>query len=124
MKFSEEQTVSHYPLRAYGQGWVQVNNEILKDGFILSRHKLTKNLSSRSLSELSTEDLDSVLSTEPEVIIFGSNESHLTLSMEILKTLIRARIGFEQMRVDAACRTYQVLLAEDRKVTTIIFPRP
>src|ERR1019366_7256305 len=52
----------------------------------------------------------------PELVIFGSGARLRFPAPALLRPLIEARIGFETMDTAAACRTYNVLLAEGRSV--------
>jgi uncharacterized protein len=52
----------------------------------------------------------------PELVIFGSGARLRFPAPALLRPLIDARIGFETMDTAAACRTYNVLLAESRSV--------
>ncbi|MDQ2926580.1 MAG: Mth938-like domain-containing protein [Caldimonas sp.] len=52
----------------------------------------------------------------PELVIFGSGARLRFPAPALLRPLIDARIGFETMDSAAACRTYNVLLAEGRSV--------
>jgi uncharacterized protein len=55
-----------------------------------------------------------------EIVIIGTGKKHVFPKHESLRALIDARIGFEIMDSSAACRTYNVLLAEGRKVGLLL----
>jgi uncharacterized protein len=74
-----------------------------------------------SLDESSFEPL---LALAPELVIFGSGARLRFPPPALLKALMARRIGFETMDTPAACRTYNVLLAEGREVVAaLIFER-
>ncbi|MDQ6683663.1 MAG: Mth938-like domain-containing protein [Pseudomonadota bacterium] len=52
----------------------------------------------------------------PELVIFGSGARLRFVKPALLRPLLDARIGVETMDTAAACRTYNVLLAEGRAV--------
>lgn len=61
----------------------------------------------------------------PELVIFGSGPRLRFPAPALLRPLIEARIGFETMDTAAACRTYNVLLAEGRSVlAALLFAVP
>jgi uncharacterized protein len=61
----------------------------------------------------------------PELVIFGSGPRLRFPAPALLRPLIDARIGIETMDTAAACRTYNVLLAEGRSVVAaLLFARP
>ena len=60
----------------------------------------------------------------PELVIFGSGSRLRFPKPAILKALMARRVGFETMDTPAACRTYNVLLAEGRAVVAaLLFER-
>lgn len=65
---------------------------------------------------LSAADFDLLAAHTPELIIFGSGSRLRFPPPALLRGLIERRIGFETMDTAAACRTYNVLLAEGRTV--------
>ena len=61
----------------------------------------------------------------PELVIFGSGARLRFVKPALLRPLIERRIGVETMDSAAACRTYNVLLAEGRAVVAaLLFERP
>ena len=74
-----------------------------------------------ALNEASFEPL---LAMSPELVIFGSGSRLRFPPPALLKALMARRVGFETMDTPAACRTYNVLLAEGRAVVAaLIFER-
>jgi uncharacterized protein len=57
---------------------------------------------------------------DAEIVIIGSGSKLVFPKPEALRPLIEARVGFEVMDSRAACRTYNVLLAEGRKVGLLL----
>ena len=68
------------------------------------------------LADLTAQHFDQIAALNPEVVIFGSGEKLRFVSPALLRSLIAARIGFETMDTRAACRTYNVLASEGRRV--------
>ena len=66
--------------------------------------------------QLQAHHFESLLSYQPEVVIFGSGASLRFPQPALLKALIEKRIGVETMDTAAACRTYNVLASEGRSV--------
>ncbi len=57
---------------------------------------------------------------DADIVIIGTGQKHVFPKPETLRPLIDARIGFEVMTSSAACRTYNVLLAEGRRVGLLL----
>jgi len=67
------------------------------------------------------EDLDQaafrlILEKSPALVIFGSGQRLRFPPPSVFQDLIAARIGFETMDTQAACRTYNILMSEGRLV--------
>ena len=73
---------------------------------------------------LSAEHFAQLAALAPEIVIFGSGPRLRFPPAALLRPLIEARIGVETMDTAAACRTYNVLLAEGRSVVAaLLFSR-
>ena len=74
---------------------------------------------------LTVAHFERLAALKPELVIFGSGARLRFVKPALLKPLFDARIGVETMDSAAACRTYNVLLAESRAVVAaLIFERP
>jgi uncharacterized protein len=73
---------------------------------------------------LAESDLDALLACGPELVIFGSGSRFRFARPALLRRLIDARIGFETMDTAAACRTYNVLASEGRRVAAALVLEP
>ena len=74
--------------------------------------------------ELSPELFDRIALLDPELVIFGSGSRLRFPRPEWLQSLIRRRIGVETMDTAAACRTYNVLMSEQRSVVAALIIEP
>jgi uncharacterized protein len=77
-----------------------------------------------SLAALRAEDLAPVVETVPrvELLLVGCGPTMVPLGRD-LRAAIRARgVAVDTMATPAACRTYNVLMAEDRRVAALLFP--
>ncbi len=66
--------------------------------------------------ELQPVHFEAILDWSPELVIFGSGARHRFVSPALYRALIERRIGLETMDTAAACRTFNVLVHEGRKV--------
>jgi uncharacterized protein len=65
---------------------------------------------------LTVADFDRLADLQPELVIFGSGARLRFLAPSLMRTLMARRIGIETMDTAAACRTYNVLAGESRRV--------
>ena len=69
---------------------------------------------------LTVASFEAISALQPEVVVFGSGERLRFPKPALLQTLMKRRIGLETMDTPAACRTYNVLLAEGRSVVAAL----
>jgi len=73
-----------------------------------------------SFESLAAEHFARVVALRPELVVFGSGARLRFPKPAVIRPLIDARIGVETMDSAAACRTYNVLLAEGRNVVAAL----
>lgn len=66
--------------------------------------------------DLKPEHFEQIAQKKPELVIFGAGQHIKFPNPALLNALIQARIGFETMDTQAACRTYNILMGEGRLV--------
>ncbi|MEK8034793.1 Mth938-like domain-containing protein [Ideonella sp. DXS29W] len=74
--------------------------------------------------ELQASHFEAIVALQPELVIFGSGDKHRFVSPALYRALIERRIGVETMDTAAACRTYNVLVNEGRKVVGAFLLEP
>jgi len=77
-----------------------------------------------SISDAAMETLDAVFSADPpiEILLIGSGAT-FEMAPAALRSALGARgVSIESMDTGAACRTYNVLMAEDRRVAAALIP--
>jgi uncharacterized protein len=77
-----------------------------------------------SLDMLTAEHMALILPLQPELVILGSGPRLRFPHPGMLQALMAARIGVETMDTVAACRTYNVLAAEGRRVVAALLVHP
>lgn len=77
----------------------------------------------RDFASLQQAHFDALLALDPEIVIFGSGATLRFPHPALLRALIARRVGVESMDTAAACRTYNVLVAERRRaVAALLLP--
>ncbi|HJV68063.1 Mth938-like domain-containing protein [Ideonella sp.] len=69
-----------------------------------------------SASALQADHFAAIVEFDPELVVFGSGATHRFVSPALYRSLIERRIGVETMDTAAACRTFNVLVHEGRRV--------
>jgi uncharacterized protein len=116
MKFSEDKLDQGYRITAYERGVIMVSGSPKTSSFIISLEQLIEDWSPSHIDQLRTQHIEPLLELEPELVLIGTGESLKFPAMEHYAGLIQRNIGVEIMDSAAACRTYNILLSEGRKV--------
>ncbi|VAW34621.1 hypothetical protein MNBD_GAMMA01-874 [hydrothermal vent metagenome] len=99
---------------------ITLNEDVLLQTCIINNNCLLTDLSLTSLQGLEPVHIEHLLSTDPELIILGSGVQHIFPDVEILDPIATQNIGFEVMNNKSAARTYNILVAEGRKVACLL----
>jgi uncharacterized protein len=123
MKMALDGAVGVNTIKAYEPGRVQIRDRYFSTSLIVLPDQLLADWQARSAVGLRAADLEPVLDKRPEVLILGTGETQVFPDPATFVTLMDFGIGFEVMDNAAACRTYNVLVAEDRRAAlALILP--
>jgi uncharacterized protein len=120
VKFSLEAAGISHIIRGYGKGEIRVDQKVLTRSLLLGPGVLVEDWPPQSLGELSAEHLEQIVALDPEILVLGVGNRQAFPPPSVMAPLYRRRIGVEVMTTDAACRTYNVLRAEDRRVVAAL----
>lgn len=99
----------------YSDGQVEINREPHTGNLIVTPDTLLP-WQVTDFDALSEQHFAALLEHAPEVVIVGTGATQRFFHPRLTATLATAGIGVEIMDTKAACRTYNILLAEGRKV--------
>ena len=119
---SDSTTTSGQRITAYGAEFVTVNEVTVTGTVMVGPHGTSTDFKERRPEDLSASTIKRLLEQNPEVVIMGTGSRHVFPSPELLAPLARAGIGVEVMSTSAACRTYNILGGEGRKVVALLLP--
>lgn len=107
-------------ISGYGPGWIAVDGERINNSVLISSTGHRIDWQCNSFAELTTEHFSKLTEIDAELVIFGSGERIRFPTPSWLAPLIARRIGLETMDTKAACRTYNILSGEGRKVVAAL----
>ena len=110
------ETHETHTIQAYNDTEIKVNDVRYHTSFIVSRDSLITPWTLLDTAELNEDLLQPLLDLEPEVIILGSKAPNVLRRLDCIRQLCEKHIGIECMTRDAACRTFNILLSEHRRV--------
>lgn len=109
-----------YALTGYGTGFLTVNVTRYEHALVVTPDTEPEKWPVESVRELTAEAAALLLAKSPEIIIIGTGPTQIFPEAARLRPLLEARIGVEIMSTPAACRTYNVLMGEGRRVLAAI----
>jgi len=120
MRFTEDSSSGINVIRAYGNGELRVNENLYRGGVILSAATVIADANVQNLEDLLAMDVSRALALEPELVLLGTGARQVFPAPSFGAQFLRAGIGFEVMDTGAACRTFNVLVGEQRRVAAIL----
>ncbi|MBU6493262.1 MAG: Mth938-like domain-containing protein [Burkholderiales bacterium] len=120
MKLHQESLQANNAVTAYGPDYVDINKERFTHSIIVAPTGPVLVWPVNSFAALQPEHFAALLDGTPEVVIFGSGQRLRFPHPRLTSALTSVRIGVETMDFQAACRTYNILMAEGRKVTAVL----
>lgn len=120
MKLHSLPTTGLLTITAYDATSVHVNGQRLTRSFILTGERLIEDWPPASIADISETDLLSLADLGCPIILLGTGARQHFPSPAQLRPLYERGIGVEVMDTHAACRTYNILLAEGRAVAAAL----
>ena len=105
---------------AYADDCVMVNRERYDSSIVVRAGEVHTDWQVLSFDELSEAHFEYFLALQPEVLLLGTGSRQHFPHPRLYRKLTDAGIGIECMDTPAACRTYNILVEEDRKVVAAI----
>ncbi len=119
MKFTLSNVGASQSFSASGEGWVEINGARHTGSLILGNDRPPRDWN-RTFEQLDAQDFAQLLDWQPEIVVFGSGRLFRFPHPGLTRALPEARIGLEVMDTRAACRTFNVLASEGRRVVAAI----
>jgi uncharacterized protein len=103
----------------YGDGYVLVNGQRRDDNLIVTPDQVLPWIAT-GFDALKETDFEVFLGLDLEILLIGTGPKQRFPHPRLTQALLRKRIGVEAMDLQAACRTYNILMAEERRVAAAL----
>ena len=123
VKFTLEPGVPANLIRGYSDGEVRIGEHAVHGSCIVTADTLITQWEPQSFAELRPRHLEALLALDPELVVLGTGPTQQFPSAEIRAQLAQRGVGLEAMQLGAACRTFNVLVQEERRVAAGLFLR-
>lgn len=120
MKLHLTQSAGNQLITGYGTGWIEVNEARYTRSLIVLPNLLVTDWDAVSFEHLNEAHFERLADLKPEVILLGTGDIHRFAHPRLSRSLTEAGIGIECMTTAAACRTYNILMAEGRHVAAAL----
>ncbi len=120
MKLHLHATAGANTIHAHGEGYVVVNSLRIEHPVIVMPDRLIDPWPVSATQQLALNDFTPLIELKPELVIFGSGPVFRFPDPRIMAAFSAAKMGFEVMNTPAACRTYNILMAEGRNVAAAL----
>ena len=120
MRFTQDSSSSRNLIRSYAPGEIKINDEIFHHSVIVGPSSIVPGPAINDAGELTAAHTADIVALEPELVLVGTGVRQVFPAAEFGAQFLRAGIGFEVMDTGAACRTFNVLVTEQRRVVALL----
>ena len=121
MKFTLETTSRVNLIRGYSSQEIRIGEQRLHASCIVSADQLIESWPPQTFAELAPEHLEAILALKPELVLLGTGPSQRFPPAAIRSAFTARGVGLEVMDLGAACRTFNILVQEERRVVAALF---
>jgi uncharacterized protein len=120
LKLHRETPTALNTFTGYGRGYVRVNDRRIEKSVVVLPERIIADWPATSFEALAPEHLAALAGLGCEIVLLGTGARQRFPRPEIMRPLVQSGVGVEVMDVEAACRTYNILVAEERKVAAAL----
>jgi uncharacterized protein len=120
MQLSRDSTALHF-IRAYEPGRVRIADRWVTGNVIVGPERIIEPWNAAAPGTLTFAELAPALELEPTIVLVGTGTERTLPDVELMAALAARSVGLEIMSTPAACRTFNVLLGEQRRVVAALF---
>lgn len=123
VKFTLDAGVPANLIRGYSETEIRVGARSVRGSCIVTAETVIEQWEPASFAELLPAHLEPILALAPELIVLGTGPHQQFPSAQIRALLAARGVGLEAMALGPACRTFNVLVQEERRVAAGLFLR-
>jgi uncharacterized protein len=117
MKLHSSSTEKYQTVTGYDRSGVEINAQRFDYSVLVMPEVAPRPWPVTRFEDLKAEHFEAIAADKPDVVILGTGERQRFVHPRLVTSLSGSRIGVESMDSHAACRTYNILMGEGRKVT-------
>jgi uncharacterized protein len=121
MKFTLEASPNANLIRSYSTGEIRIGDHSIRSSCIVTADALITSWPPATLDDLALNHLEQILELRPELVLLGTGAQQRFAPAAIRAAFASRSIGVESMDLGAACRTFNILVQEERRVAAALF---
>jgi uncharacterized protein len=107
-------------IRSYSIHELRVGEQVFHRSCILTPDRIFSDWRPTKVEDLRPTDFDALFATKPQLVLLGTGDRQQFPPASIRAAFVRAGVGLETMDLGAACRTFNVLVQEERVVSAAL----
>lgn len=120
MRFDLDNDLNHYSITSYGPDWVKVGEQEFRRSVIVMPERLVNDWPPQTFGDLVEAHFDMIARLEPEIVLLGTGSRQRFPRPPLIRPLAARGVGVEVMATAAACRTYNIIMLEGRRVAAAL----
>jgi uncharacterized protein len=123
VQFTLEQGSPANLIRGYSETELRIGAQHVHRSCIVTAERLITDWEPLTFADLMPVHLEAIFALAPELVLIGTGPVQRFAAAPVRAEFARRRVGLEVMQLGAACRTFNVLLQEERRVAAALFLR-
>lgn len=119
MRLSLDSDPTANTIRGYDEGQITINDQAIHRSVIVTPEHIV-DWPPQKFEELEELHLELIMELRPEIVLLGTGARQRFPKPRMTRSLIRYGVGVEVMKTAAACRTYNIVMAEGRRVAAAL----
>jgi uncharacterized protein len=120
VRLAQDLTSNVNVIRGYGPGELRINDAVFRATMIVAPASLRAAPALAEAAALGAEHAQFLLELQPEVVLIGTGARQVFPAPAFGAEFLKVGVGFEVMDTGAACRTFNVLVGEQRRVAALL----
>jgi len=120
MRFSLDTDTSKHFIKNYGPGWINVSEQQIHRSVIVTPNQVVTDWPPQTFTDLEEQHFTAIMALEPEIVLLGTGSRQQFPHPKLTQSLLTQGVGVEVMDTAAACRTYNIIMLEDRRVVAAL----
>lgn len=122
MSMNEEEIPRYKTIKSYAPNYFRTQDSEHRGAIVLFKDQVIESILPTSVAALCDSHFETWVGYKPELILLGCGDQQIFLRTEQQAIFIQNRISIDSMSTPAACRTFNILMSEERNAMAILFP--